>query len=213
VRTLKPPSTSTAKSASLTAIALAALALTATIFYFARGINWAAGAFTALGMAFWLWSARRSNRRRGPDIGARLTVDRAGQRANEELPRLSCRRIRVANTGTRAIDQVEVKLIKCRPAPTWFQPLRLQRMHGGAHPFSLAPGSEVYVELVALPQGHPDFIIVHDGAAHAGLPNGIAVQPLELTVQVTAHALPSLSLVLDLSRTALGELELVERAH
>jgi len=175
------------------------------------GINWAAGVFTAVGMALWLWSARRSNRERGPDVGPRLVVDRTGDLANQELPRLSYRRIRLANTGSRPIDQVEVKLVKCRPAPSWFQPLRLQRMHGGPHPFTLAPGSEVYVDLVALPQGHPDFVIVHDSAAHGGVPNGIAIQRLELTVQVTAYSLPSVSLVLELSRSALGELQLAEK--
>ena len=86
-------------------------------------------------------------------------------------------------------------------------------MHGGAHPFTLEPGREVYIDFVALPQGHPDFILVHDSAVHGGLPNGIPIQPLELSVQVTAHALPTVSLVYELSRSALGELELVSKAR
>jgi len=180
--------------------------------YFARGINWAASVLTVVGSGLWLWSARRSNRERGPDIGPRLVVDRAGELCDQELPKLSVRRIRVANTGSRPIDQVEVTLSKCRPAPAWFQPVRLQRTQGGAHPFSLERGSEVFIDLVALPQGHPDFIIVHDSSLHGGLPNGIPVQPLELTIQVTAHALPAVSLVFELSRSALGELELVAKA-
>jgi hypothetical protein len=206
---LKPPSKSTPGAA----IALAVLALSSVAAYFAAGINWAAGVFTGVGMSLWLWSARRSNRDRGPDIGPRLAVDRAGVLANEQLPRLSYRRIRVANTGTRPLDQVEVKLSKCRPAPGWFQPVRLQRSQGGAHPFTLLPGHEVYIDLLALPQGHPEFIIVHDSSAHGGLPNGIAIQPLELTVQVTAHAQPSVSLVFDVSRSPLGELEVREKAR
>lgn len=84
-------------------------------------------------------------------------------------------------------------------------------MHGGAHPFSLAPGAVVYVDLVALPQGHPEFIIVHDSSVHGGVPNGIAIQPLELTVQVKAYALPGVSLVFELSRNSLGELELTRK--
>jgi len=204
----RPP---TSRSSFGAFIPLAGLGLITALAYMRGGINWAAGVFTAVGMALWLWSARRSNRERGPDVGPRLVVDRTGDLANQELPRLSYRRIRLANTGSRPIDQVEVKLVKCRPAPSWFQPLRLQRMHGGPHPFTLAPGSEVYVDLVALPQGHPDFVIVHDSAAHGGVPNGIAIQRLELTVQVTAYSLPSVSLVLELSRSALGELQLAEK--
>lgn len=204
---------SPSQSAIFAAIALAVLLSVTAAAYYLRGTNWAAGVFAAVGMGLWLWSARRSNRLRGPDVGPRLIVDRTGDRANEEQPRLSLRRIRVENGGTRPLDQVEVRLSKCRPAPAWFQPIRLQRMHGGPHPFSLAPGSEVYVDFVALPQAHPEFIIVHDSAAHGGLPNGIAIQPLELTIQVTAHALPSVSLVYELSRNALGELDLRPKAR
>lgn len=200
------------KSLSGTPIALVLLALLVALAYFVRGINWAASVFTVVGSGLWLWSARRSNRERGPDIGPRLVVDRVGELCNQELPRLSFRRLRVANTGSRAIDRVEVTLSKCRPAPAWFQPVRLQRMQGGAHPFSLEPSAEVYIDLVALPQGHPDFIFVHDSSVHGGLPNGIAVQPLELTVQVTAHAQPGVSLVFELSRSPLGELELVAKS-
>ena len=206
---LQPRSSS--KSVPGTAIALGLLALAVGLAYIAGGINWAASVFTAVGSGLWLWSARRSNRARGPDIGPRLLVDRVGELCDQELPRLSVRRIRVANTGSRPIDQVEVTLSKCRPAPGWFQPVRLQRLRGGPHPFSLEPGREVYIDLVALPQGHPDFIIVHDSSVHGGLPNGIAIQPLELSVQVTAHALPSVSLVFELSRNALGELELISK--
>jgi hypothetical protein len=201
------------KSTGQTPIALAALAILVAIAYFAGGINWAASVFTAVGCGLWLWSARQSNRKLGPDIGPRLVVDRVGELCDQELPKLSFRRLRVANTGSRPIDQVEVTLTKCRPAPAWFQPVRLQRMHGGAHPFSLERGSEVFIDLVALPQGYPDFIIVHDSSVHGGLPNGIAVQPLELTVQVKAHALPTGSLVFEVSRSALGELELVAKAR
>ncbi len=71
----------------------------------------------------------------------------------------------------------------------------------------------MYIDLVALPQGHPEFIIVYDSAVHGGLPNGIAIQPLELTVQVTANALPSEAFVFELSRTATGELKLVAKAR
>jgi|GEM_PF-1199653 len=204
---------SSSKSNPITALALGVLALTVGLAYMVGGVNWAASAFTVVGSGLWLWSARRSNRERGPDIGPRLVVDRVGELCDQELPRLSVRRIRVANTGSRPIDQIEVTLTKCRPAPGWFQPVRLQRMHGGAHPFTLEPGREVYIDFVALPQGHPDFILVHDSSVHGGLPNGLTIQPLELTVQVTAHALPSVSLVFELSRSALGELELVSKAR
>ncbi|HEX2673312.1 MAG TPA: hypothetical protein VHM25_20665 [Polyangiaceae bacterium] len=204
---------SASKSKAGTAIALGVLGLAVGLAYMAGGVNWAASVFTAVGSGLWLWSARRSNRERGPDVGPRLVVDRGGALCDQELPRLSVRRIRVANTGSRPIDQVEVTLSKCRPAPGWFQPVRLQRMHGGPHPFSLESGSEVYVDLVALPQGHPEFILIHDSSVHGGLPNGIPIQPLELTVQVTAHALPSVSLVFELSRNALGELELVGKTR
>lgn len=203
--------TSRSNSATVTAMALGGLALLVGLAYMVGGINWAASVFTVVGSGLWLWSARRSNRERGPDIGPRLVVDRVGEFCDQELPRSSFRRIRVANTGSRPIDRVEVTLSKCRPAPGWFEPVRLQRMHGGAHPFSLEPGSEVFVDVVALPQGHPDFVVVHDSSVHGGLPNGIAVQPLELTIQVTAHALAPVSLVFELSRSALGELELVPK--
>jgi hypothetical protein len=193
-------------------IVLLSFLLAVVLAYFAGGINWAASAFTVIGSALWLWSARRSNRERGPDIGPRLVVDRAGEPCNQDLPRLSLRRVRVANTGSRPIDQIEVTLSKCRPAPAWLEPVRLQRTHGGAHPFSLEPGREVFVDLVALPQGHPDFIIVHDSSVHGGLPNGIAVQPLELTVRVTAHELPTVWLLFEVSRSALGELQLLPKA-
>ena len=189
------------------------LVLAVAVAYVTRGTNWAAAIFAAGGMGLWLWSARRSYRAKGPDIGPRLVVDREGELCTEELPRLSYRRIRVANTGSRPIDQIEVTLSKCRPAPGWFEPVRLQRMRGGAHPFSLAPGGEVYIDLVALPQGHPEFVIVHDSSAHGGLPNGIAIQPLELTVQVKAHALPDVTLTFELSRSSLGELDLASKSR
>jgi len=179
----------------------------------AGGTNWAAGVGTALAIGWWLWSARRSNREQGPDIGPRLIVDRVGELADEQRPRLSFGRIRVANAGTRAIHYVEVTLVKCGPAPAWFEPVRLQRMQGGAHPFDLPPRSEVYLDFVALPQGHPEFIIVHDSGKHGGLPNGIAIQPSELTVQVTASGLPSVSFVFMVSRSATGELQVVEKTR
>lgn len=200
------------KSTPGTAIALGLLGLVVGLAYMVGGINWAASALAVVGSGLGLWSARRSNRERGPDIGPRLLVDRRGERCNQELPRLSIRRVRVANTGSRPMGRVEVTLSKCRPAPAWFQPVRLQRTQGGPHPFSLEPGSEVYVDLVALPQGHSDFIIVHDSSAHGGVPNGFPIQPMELTVHVTAHALPDQSLVFELSRSALGELELISKA-
>ncbi|HEY3255222.1 MAG TPA: hypothetical protein VGJ91_14785 [Polyangiaceae bacterium] len=189
------------------ALLVVVLVLIVALAYRGLGTNWAAGIATALGIGLWLRSARRSYRAQGAGVGPRLVVDRTGELADEQRPRSSIRRIRVANTGGRAIHHVEVTLAKCGPAPAWFEPVRLQRMQGGPHPFDLAPRSEVYVELVALPQGHPEFIIVHDSAKHAGLPNGIAIQPLELTVQVTASGLPSVSFVLAVSRTATGELE------
>jgi hypothetical protein len=208
---LKPRSSSKLKPG--TAIALGALGLAVGLAYMMGGVNWAASVFTGVGSGLWLWSARRSNRERGPDIGPRLVVDRGGELCDQELPRLSVRRVRVANTGSRPIDQIEVTLSKCRPAPSWFQPFRLQRMHGGPHPFSLEPGRELYIDLVALPQGHPEFILAPDSSVHGGLPNGVAIQALELTVQVTAHELPTVALVFELSRNALGELELVSKAR
>ena len=186
-------------------------AVIVALAYRAWGTNWAAGSATAIGMALWLWSARRSYRGQGEDAGPRLVVDRGGELADEERPRLSLRRIRVANTGGAAIHYVEVTLAKCGPAPAWFEPVRLQRMQGGAHPFDLPPHSEVFIELVALPQGHPEFVIVHDSSKHGGLPNGIAIQPLELTVHVTASGLPSVSFVLDVSRSATGVLEVATK--
>ncbi|MEI9950509.1 MAG: hypothetical protein WDO74_16375 [Pseudomonadota bacterium] len=195
------------------ALLLVPLALIVALAYRAGGTNWAAGLGTAGVVSLWLWSARRSYREQAHDAHPQLVVDRVGELADEEQPRASYRRIRVANTGGRPIHRIEVTLVKCRPAPAWFQPVRLQRLHGGPHPFALPPRSEVYVELVALPQGHPEFIIAYDSSAHSGLPNGIAIQPLELTVQVTAHALPSVSIVFEVSRSALGELELVSKTR
>lgn len=186
-------------------------AVVVALAYRAWGTNWAAGIATAIGIALWLWSARRSYRGQGQDAGPRLVVDRGGELADEERPRLSFRRIRVANTGGGAIHHVEVTLAKCGPPPAWFEPVRLQRMQGGPHPFDLPQHSEVYIELVALPQGHPEFVIVHDSSKHGGLPNGIAIQPLELTVQVTASGLPSVSFVLDVSRSATGVLEVATK--
>ena len=177
------------------------------------GTNWAAGVGTVLLVSFWLWSARRSYREQGADVGPQLVVDRAGELSNEERPRLSIRRIRVANTGGRALHYVEVTLVKCGPAPAWFEPVRLQRLQGGPHPFDLPAHSELFVDLVALPQGHPEFVIVHDSSKHGGLPNGIAAQTLELSVRVTAHGLASVSLVFVASRSATGELELVEKTR
>jgi len=197
-----------------TGVVLALLALIVAltcVSYRAFGTNAAAGVGTALVVGVWLWSARRSYRAQGLAVPPRLVVDRAGELANEERPRLSLRRIRLANTGGRPIQYVEVTLVKCGPAPAWFEPLRLQRMHGGPHPFDLPAHSEVYIELVALPQGHPEFIIVHDSAKHGGLPNGIAGPALELTVRVTAHGLPSVSFVFGVSRNATGELDVLEK--
>jgi hypothetical protein len=197
------------KRARGTPLALLSLALIVALAYRAGGTNWAAGVGTAAGVSLWLWSARRSYRGRAEGVAARLVVDRAGEFADEERPGSSYRRLRVANTGRQTIRQVEVTLAQCRPAPAWFQPVRLQRMHGGPHPFDLPPQSEVYVDLIALPKGHPEFIIVYDSAVHGGLPNGIAIQPLELTVHVTANELPSGAFVCQVSRTASGELKLV----
>src|SRR6478609_7655904 len=157
---LQPDSSS--KSPPVVRLALVALALVVALGYWARGINWAASIFTVGGIALWLWSARRSYRAQEATVGTRLIVDRTGELADEQRPRLSFRRIRVANAGTRALHQVEVTLQKCRPAPAWFEPVRLQRLQGGPHPFTLPAQSEVYIELAALPQGHPEFVIVHD---------------------------------------------------
>ena len=82
----------------------------------------------------------------------------------------------------------------------------VQRMHGGPHPFDLPARSEVYIDLIALPQGHPEFVVVHDSAKHGGVPNGIAVQPLELIVQATASGLRSASCVVQVTRNARGDL-------
>jgi len=203
----------TSKRAYGIGIAIVLLGLLVALAYRRGGTNWAAGVGTAGAIALWLWSARRSYREQGQDVGPRLIVDRLGEFADEERARLSLRRLRVANSGGRAIHHVEVALVKCGPAPTWFEPVRLQRMLGGPHPFDLPPRSEVYVDFVALPQGHPDFIVVHDSSKHGGLPNGIGIRPLELTVRVTASELPSVSLLFAVSRSATGELELVQKTH
>jgi hypothetical protein len=195
------------------ALVLALWVAIVALLYRAYGTNWAAGVGTALAIVWWLGSARRSYREQGQNGAPRLIVDRGGEFADEERPRLSLRRIRVANAGGRPIHYLEVTLVKCGPAPAWFEPVRLQRMQGGAHPFDLAAQSEVYLDFVALPQGHPEFVIVHDSSKHGGLPNGIAIQPLELTVQVSASGLPNVSLVFGVSRSATGELELVERTR
>ncbi|MEI9940102.1 MAG: hypothetical protein WDO69_23015 [Pseudomonadota bacterium] len=195
------------------ALTLAPLALIITLAYRAGGTNWAAGVGTAAAVSLWLWSARRSYREHAQGVGPQLIVDRAGELADEERSGSSYRRIRVANTGPRAVHQVEVTLAQCSPAPRWFQPVRLQRLHGGPHPFDLPPRTEVYVDLIALPQGHPEFIVVHDSARHGGLPSGIAIQLLELTVQVTANALPTVSFSFEASRSAKGVLELVAKSQ
>jgi|SRR6187402_3465951 len=195
---------------ALTALLLLALwVLIVVLTYRASGTNWAAGVGTALAVSVWLWSARRSYREQAQDVGPRLIVDRVGEHADKEASRLSLRRIRVANTGGRTLRRVEVTLVECSPTPTWFEPVRLQRMHGGAHPFDLPPRSEVYIELVALPHGHPEFILVHDSSVHGGLPNGIGLQPVTLTVRVTAQDLPRLSFGFEVSRSAAGRLELL----
>jgi hypothetical protein len=194
-------------------VVLVVAAALIALAYRAAGSNGAAGVATALGIGIWLWSARRSYRQQAQRSGGRLVVDRGGEWADEERPRLSFRRIRVANAGGRPIHHVEVRLAKCGPAPAWFEPVRLQRMRGGPHPFDLPPNSEVYVDLVTLPQGHPEFIIVHDSSQHGGLPNGVAIQPLQLTVQVSAHGLPLVSLVCEVSRTSTGQLEVVTKAR
>ena len=199
------------KPALRVGLVLVLLALIVTLTYRARGTNWAAGVGTAVAVSLWLWSARRSYRAQGPDVGPRLVVDRVGELCDEDQPRLSHRRIRIANSGTRPLQQVEVTLVKCSPTPAWFEPVRLQRLHGGAHPFELGPNSQVYVELVALPYGHPEFILVYDSAVHGGLPNGIGKEPLELTVRVAAHGMPSASFGFAVSRSAAGKLELIAK--
>ncbi len=110
------------------------LPLIVALVYRAGGTNWAAGVGTAVAVSLWLWSARRSYRKHAQDVGARLIVDRVGELADEERPRSSYRRIRVANSGNRAILQVEVTLAQCEPAPAWFEPVRLQRMHADRTP-------------------------------------------------------------------------------
>jgi len=208
LQSLKTQRTSTR---AITELALAALVLIVALTYMIRGANWAAGVGTVLGIGLWLWSARRGYREQAPGGGGRLSVDRSGDAANEERPRSSYRRIRVANAGGRPLDQVEVTLAACKPTPPWFQPLRLQRMHGGAHPFHLPPRGEVYVDLIALPHGHPDFILVPDSSVHGDVPNGIPVQALELTVQVSALGVPRATVVFDVSRNASGALEVNTR--
>lgn len=208
LRNLKNQRTSTR---AITELAIAALVLIVALTYMVRGTNWAAGVGTVLGIGLWLWSARRSYREQAPEGGGQLIVDRAGDAANEERPRSSYRRLRVANAGGRPLDQVEVTLIACKPTPPWFQPLRLQRMHGGPHPFHLPPRGEVYIDLIALPHGHADFLLVPDSSRHGDVPNGIAVQPLELTVQVRALGLPKATFVFDVSRNASGALEVSAR--
>ena len=210
VRGLKPHSNS--KHPLAVAAALGAVALITGLAYLAGGTNCAAVAFTVVGIGLWLWSARRSYRTQGSERESRLVVDRVGALADEEQPRTSHRRIRVANVGGRSLHYVEVKLIGCSPTPLWFQPVRLQRTHGGPHPFDLAPQSEVYIDLIALPHGHPDFILVQDSATHGGLPNSLPIQALDLTVQVTAEALPTASFRFRASRSSTGKLELVAAA-
>jgi len=209
---LKPPSSSKSQPTLRVAAALVAVVLLTALAYFAGGTNWAAGAFTVAGVGLWLWSARRNYRAQGSEYGPRLVVDRVGELANEEQPRTSHRRLRVANTGNVPLRNVEVMLIGCSPTPLWFQPVRLQRTHGGAHPFDLWPQTEVYIDLIALPHGHPDFILVHDSAVHGGLPNSLAIQALELTVQVTAEAWPSASFRFQASRSSTGKLDLIAAA-
>jgi hypothetical protein len=189
---------------------LAISAALALLAYRAGGTNWAAGVATAAAIGLWLWSARRSYREPGSGL-IRLLVDRVGEPADEEAPRVSHRRIRIANAGNRPIQQIEVRLAECTPTPAWFVPVRLQRLRGGAHPFDLSPRTEVHIDLLALPHGHPEIILVHDSSVHGGLPNGIGLGPLELTVQVTARGLPSASFRFAASRTAAGKLELVEK--
>jgi hypothetical protein len=192
---------------------LVLLAAIVALAYRALGTNWAAGLGTAAAIGFWLLSARRSYREQGQGVAPRLLVDRTGVLADEERPRLSLRRIRVANAGHQPIHHVEGTLVKCGPAPAWFEPVRLQRMQGGPHPFDLPAQSEVYLDFVALPQGHPELIVVHDSAKHGGLPNGIAIQPLELTVRITASGQPTVSIVFEASRGATGELQVSEKAR
>src|SRR3954466_10118908 len=104
------------------AAALPVLLLIVALAYWAGGTNWAAAVFAVGGIGLWLWSARRSYRAGGPGQAPRLVVDRVGELANEEQPRASYRRIRVANAGTFPLRQVEVTLIGCSPTPLWFQP-------------------------------------------------------------------------------------------
>jgi hypothetical protein len=160
-------------------------------------------------VSVWLWSARRSYREQAQGGGPQLLVDRVGEHADEQAARFSLRRIRIANTGGRVIRHIEVRVTECSPTPTWFESVRLQRMHGGAHPFDLPPRSEVYIDLVSLPHGHPEFILVHDSSVHGGLPNGIGLQPVALTVRVSAHDLPRMSFRFEVFRNAAGKLELV----
>lgn len=189
--------------------ALSLLALVVVLTQRMFGTNWAAGIGTVLAVGAWLWSARRDYREEGPHLESRLIVDRVGDQADEEQPRTSIRRIRVANAGTRPLRQVQVTLIGCVPTPLWFQPVRLQRMHGGPHPFDLPPRSEVYIDLVALPHGHPEFILVHDNAAHGGVPSSVPIQPLELSVEVSAESGSRASFQCQVARGSTGKLEVM----
>ena len=180
------------------------------VAYRIGGVNWAVTVGTVLGVSTWLWSARKTFREQAANARAELTVDRQGVSADQDLERLSYRRIRVKNTGNRPLAQIEVKLVECPQHQAQFYPVRLQRMHGGAHPFDLAPGQEVYIELVALPLGHGEFVIGHDSSSHAGFPNGIPVQPLQLFVRVSARDVKPASHRFDVLKTAVGELTVVQ---
>src|SRR4051794_14003325 len=80
---------SASKRAGRAGVVLLVSALVVALAYRGGGTNWAAGVATAVAIGLWLRSARRSYQEREAEGGPRLIVDRGGELADEERPRLS----------------------------------------------------------------------------------------------------------------------------
>jgi hypothetical protein len=94
------------------------------------------------------------------------------------------RRIRIHNPSkVTTIDGVTVRLDLCEQQPT--HTIKLLRDNLGEHPFSIDPGEEVYIRVIAQTTTDPEFVFCYDPSE--GEPNKIRKRRLDLEIGVTAR--------------------------
>ena len=141
-----------------------------------------------------------------------LTADLEGRSAKQEWSDRSARRIRIHNgSPARTLRSVRVELVEFTPRGADFLPAELQRMDGGEQPFDLNPGTDAYVELVALAAGSDELVLGFDMArVEPGAKNLVPAPCLALVVRVSADGVPAEQYLFSASVDRQRRLQLVD---